>query len=333
MKNTGKIFTIGALMFLLFFPALGFVHGQDTNTPTDYTVLAPLPGTTKNCDQSQTSASDNCATDLQTYLPGAFNLIVGLAAVLAFLVLTYGGVFYMTSDAISGKSQGKEYITNALLGLGLVLASWLILFTIGGQKMLQINLQLVQPNMTQSTLNLSALSSLDASAVAAASASTPGLHASGPDLLSGNTLTTDQDERIILTNDGIGVNNPPCSTTLTNNCTDVNLLTPTLVTNLSNVASSCATSNGGTPCSVIITGGNEATLHNTDTTHSTGDTVDLAPTTSLNSYLGDPSPQNNDKKVVNGVTFTYEANGANPANTGNHWHATICTGTTAASCP
>ena len=41
-----------------------------------------------------------------------------------------GAIQYMTTDAISGKEEGKERITKALLGLLLAVGAWLILSTI-----------------------------------------------------------------------------------------------------------------------------------------------------------------------------------------------------------
>src|SRR5690606_22709225 len=52
------------------------------------------------------------------------------AGILAVIMITLGGIQYMTTDAISGKTEGKAVITRALLGLMLALASWLILYTI-----------------------------------------------------------------------------------------------------------------------------------------------------------------------------------------------------------
>jgi len=363
MKKIGKILTVGALTVFLFFPALGFVSAQGgfvgptqaeaQGSASDYTLLARLPGISENPNctplvvNPDGSTSGGCQTNLSTYLPGAFKLIISLCAVLAFLVLTYGGVLYMTSDAVWDKSQGKTYITNALIGLGLAIASYVILYTIN-PGILSFQLNMNQPSTT-------AQSAADVAAIQAASATASGLTASGADLLSGSTLAADQSNRATLASADIGVNNPPCGTqtssgVLTSNCTDVNLIKQPVMDDLSQVmagtcqnntssacANSCATASAST-CAVTITGGNEASLHNTDTTHSTGDTVDLAPTSALNNYLSKTNPQaanpvNGTTVTVNGLNFTYETAGANAANTGAHWHATTCTSPSVSSCP
>lgn len=104
---------------------------ENTKTWDTYTPLAPLPGTTQgNCVTDKDGKVSGCTTDIQTYLPGVFNLAIGIAGVLAVLMIIIGGVQYITTDAIQGKHDGKERIQNALRGLVLVLVSWVLLYTI-----------------------------------------------------------------------------------------------------------------------------------------------------------------------------------------------------------
>ncbi len=103
----------------------------------DYTVLAPLPGIGDPATGK---------TDLQKYLPAAFKLGIGIAAALAFVMITLGGITYATSDAVFQKSQGKEWITNAIWGLLLVIGAWVILNTIN-PKILRFDLSLPKPEI------------------------------------------------------------------------------------------------------------------------------------------------------------------------------------------
>src|SRR5574343_1172957 len=105
-KNFNNTFLKTLIITFLFLFLVSPVFALD-----DYVVLTKLPGTTD---------AKGVAT-FQTYLPGAFKLAVGISAVLAFVMITYGGILYTTSDAIQGKSSGKEYITNAIYGLILVI--------------------------------------------------------------------------------------------------------------------------------------------------------------------------------------------------------------------
>ena len=87
----------------------------------DYVPLSPLPGTLDSSGKT---------TNLGAYLPGAFNLLIGMALVLAVLMIIFGGVQYMSTDAVYGKKDGKERINAALLGLLIVLGAFLLLQTI-----------------------------------------------------------------------------------------------------------------------------------------------------------------------------------------------------------
>lgn len=130
MKFRNKKITMFSIFiglgFAVFGGAIDFVYAVDNSS---YFPLAPLPGTTKG-DCSADNKDNKCVTDLNTYIPGIFNLAIGIAGVLAVLMIVIGGVEYMTTDAIGGKSEGKERISNALRGLLLVLVSWILLHTI-----------------------------------------------------------------------------------------------------------------------------------------------------------------------------------------------------------
>ncbi|MCX6701865.1 MAG: hypothetical protein NTX96_01560 [Candidatus Zambryskibacteria bacterium] len=138
MRNVNIKISIMAVMMGIMFSVFSTTYAQGTPTQpnNDYTVLAPLPGIGEN----------GATTNLGTYLPAAFNIAIAVAAVLAFLVITYGGVLYATSDALSGKAQGREYIENAIYGLLLVIGAWVILYTINPQ-ILDFNLSLPRPNI------------------------------------------------------------------------------------------------------------------------------------------------------------------------------------------
>lgn len=89
---------------------------------TDYELLQSLPGITKPGSET--------VTTFTSYLPGIFNLVIGIAAVLAVVMIIYGGIQYMSTDAFQGKNDAKDTIWNAILGLTLAIAAWVILFTI-----------------------------------------------------------------------------------------------------------------------------------------------------------------------------------------------------------
>lgn len=108
------------------------------NTSTTiYTPLAPLPGLTKPIDTADPNA-------LGIYLNAIIKLAIGLSAVLAVLMIIMGGLEYITSELPGAKGEGKQRITNAVIGLLVALGAWLLLFTIN-PKLLDTNLSSLTP--------------------------------------------------------------------------------------------------------------------------------------------------------------------------------------------
>jgi hypothetical protein len=255
-----------------------------------YTVLAPLPGTT-SCGQE---GGTNCTTDFQTYLPGLFNLSIGIAAVLAFVMITFGGVTYMVSDSLSGKEDGKKFVNDALAGLVLVIGAWVILNTIN-PKILQFNLNIPKPNLTYAT-----------STVVAGQAMTP------------DQKAADKAVRDRLTDPsvGININHGPCSAGETHGCTNLNELPDAAVNGLISLKKSCN-------CDVTVSGGTEGGHK----THGAGAAiVDLQPSSTLNGFLGATAPVGNPHPTQitkNGATYTYENTGDNGIASAPHWHVTF----------
>ncbi len=70
------------------------------------------------------------SSNLGVFLSSIFNWTIAIAVVLALIFIIWGGIEYMTTDSWSGKEDGRTKIWDALLGLGLALISWLILYTI-----------------------------------------------------------------------------------------------------------------------------------------------------------------------------------------------------------
>lgn len=64
-------------------------------------------------------------------LPNALNafyaVAVGVAGLLAVIMVSIGGFKYMMSESVFSKSDAKEQITDALIGLGIVLGAVLLL--------------------------------------------------------------------------------------------------------------------------------------------------------------------------------------------------------------
>lgn len=96
---------------------------------TNYVLLESLPNP---FDQSNPLKEINVTgpNALGQYLNIIIRLAIGIAAVLAVVLIVMGGIQYMTTELVSGKEDGKRRITNAVLGLLVALGAYLILFTI-----------------------------------------------------------------------------------------------------------------------------------------------------------------------------------------------------------
>ena len=72
----------------------------------------------------------NTSGDLGVFLSSAFSFGLALAAALAVIMIVWGGVEIMLSESVFKKEDGKKKVWDAVWGLLLALASWLILYTI-----------------------------------------------------------------------------------------------------------------------------------------------------------------------------------------------------------
>ncbi|MEK7093393.1 MAG: hypothetical protein AAB927_02810 [Patescibacteria group bacterium] len=80
-------------------------------------------------------------TSLAGFLNGLFTAAISIGAILAVLRIAYAGYEYMTSDAWGNKARAREIIGDVVLGLMLLLGTYLILN--------QINPQLLNLNILQ----------------------------------------------------------------------------------------------------------------------------------------------------------------------------------------
>ncbi len=116
IKN--KLKTIILLLISLITPLTLFANNK-------YVPLSPsLPGV------DATGYTYGTEHGMSGFINSLFGISVGVAAVLAVIMLAIGGFQYMTSESIFKTSGAKEKITNAIVGLIIVLASILIMSTI-----------------------------------------------------------------------------------------------------------------------------------------------------------------------------------------------------------
>lgn len=101
----------------------GLLPTNNGHSGLGYVPLAPLPGIGD-------SPGTTTVSSLSGYLTGIFKLMIGLAAALAVIMIMIGGAQMMSTDSITGHDSGKEKIDNAIWGLVLAIAAWLILYTV-----------------------------------------------------------------------------------------------------------------------------------------------------------------------------------------------------------
>lgn len=93
---------------------------QNTNTlkEGEYKLLAPIPGL------------KTAPNNFGEYINIMLKIAIGFCAVLAVIMIVIGGISYMGSESIFGKTEAKSQITKAILGLLIALGSYAILNTI-----------------------------------------------------------------------------------------------------------------------------------------------------------------------------------------------------------
>ena len=123
----------------LFF-AVGLAHAQTTGGCSGgtctYVPLEPLPGVNQT------------GLNFSTYVSGMFRLFITLGALFAVLMLVLAGISWMTSESPLKLKAAQERATAALYGLLLLVACWLILYT--------INPNLLRFDLFTQTLNTAA---------------------------------------------------------------------------------------------------------------------------------------------------------------------------------
>lgn len=89
----------------------------------------PVLGGTIGAEQAPFLARlfDPNTVSLAQFFNTLFKTAIVVGAMLAVLRLGYAGFVYMTTDVMSQKQSARSIISNAVLGLVLLLAVWLIL--------------------------------------------------------------------------------------------------------------------------------------------------------------------------------------------------------------
>lgn len=292
MKKLLLSITYLTMLSFFIFPVFSTVYAQTQTEVKEYAVLAPLPGIT-----DEGCVGDACKTTLERYLPNMFNLMVGIAVTLAFIMIAWGGFTYATSDALMEKQDGKGHIESGIYGLLIVIGAWLILYTINPQ-ILNFDLIIARPDIKAGVPTVTAGVPMKAEEIAESKKIQSELAGKGGYAYKG-----------------------PCEQGQTTQCVNLNGLPQNAISGLLGTKKACG------DCSIVITGGTEGG----HATHGAGaPVVDLRPGGGLNAYLKVNNPVDGTKIFTspNGAikgpraTYVYETAGGNSqgTSTGAHWH-------------
>lgn len=205
-----------------------------------YSLLAPLPGLTnvKN-------------TRIGEYINLIIPIIIGIAGVLAVVMIVVGGIQYMTTDAFAGKSDARETITKAIIGLLIALGSYVILKTIN-PNLLQIepNIQTIEYSVEDAPPTLLSNGTFQGLTDTSVSGITNG----SPWPIPGQNLISIRNSLPA----GITVNKAECSQVGAENCTGMyftQAMGQQILSMLNQLKTACQN------CKIVITGGSEFWLH------------------------------------------------------------------------
>src|SRR3989344_2455435 len=265
---------------------------------SNYTLLAPLPIIGESVD-----LTENPSAAFGKYLNAMIKLIIGIAAVLAVVMIVIGGIEYMTSELISSKEAGRERITQAILGLLVALGAYALLNTIN-PSLMKSDLDI--PGVTVKVdLEADVPQTYDPATRKYANGAL--FNAPWNDTVGGITPACTTETGTECLPRSVTAKQPECSTIGQQNCTSTRGLN---TSNLRTIQYGCG-------CNVLITGGTEWWLHggrSGSTTHQSGSTtVDLRTTPELTRYLmgGTTAPVAGRRYPTPVGSALFE---------GNHWH-------------
>lgn len=115
MKKASKIFVL-----IIFIAAVFIFANQLSLAAYDYTPMQPIPGTDANSSK-----------DFPGYVMAIYKFAIWTVGIAALFMVTIGGFMYFSAAGNTSRlEKAKTVITDALLGVILVLTAWLLLNTI-----------------------------------------------------------------------------------------------------------------------------------------------------------------------------------------------------------
>ena len=117
-----------ALIALLLATSL---TASDVHAAEGFVPIAPIP-----VDGGELNES----TTLEDYINAVFQLALTVGAVLAVIMIAWGGFEYMLSQTLPGQKDGRARIQQALFGLAILLVVYLVLYIINPDIVVSLNI-------------------------------------------------------------------------------------------------------------------------------------------------------------------------------------------------
>jgi hypothetical protein len=127
-----RLLMMGVLA-IVFCGAGGFLSAPLALAAGEFVPLAPVSGLNEGVSATHTGIS--------AFLDNLYTFCIGIAVVLAIIMIIWGGFEYALSEAISSKSAGKQKITGAVFGLVLVLSPYVV-FSIINPSILSLDVNM-----------------------------------------------------------------------------------------------------------------------------------------------------------------------------------------------
>ncbi|HRH31078.1 MAG TPA: pilin [Candidatus Paceibacterota bacterium] len=263
-----------------------------------YCLLAPLGGISVIRD-----------AEIDDYFGMIYRIAIGLAGTLAVLMIFFGGVQYMTSDALQKKNDGRKRIWNAVIGLIIALSSYAILNTVNPRLLeFTFGIDKITVGFTPQDIDTDIPQTAEGGKFCT-------LQNGGQGYASGSAWGSDAAMRTTLAAAplNVTVKTPICTTVGQQACTTVTELN---ITGLQKLRTACPS------CELVITGGTECWLHSRTTAHGKRSSVvdlrsDQASVPNLNAFV---KTQANRKGEIPGWGTLYVVGGIEFVDEGDHFH-------------
>ncbi len=105
-------------------------ESTDTYTLTTPKLNVPIPGLTLSEDIKVVGGEKVQIPYLAQYIAGIYRYIIALSVVAAAIMITYGGFLYIVGGTFTQVKKGTGVIKDAIAGLFIVFAAYIILFTL-----------------------------------------------------------------------------------------------------------------------------------------------------------------------------------------------------------